>query len=155
MNASVRVLVHLLIMAACQACPCSRERKGIGSRLRIFLCCILVCLSSQFPSPTLSQDGELDDARRILAGEAGVVKRWRYPPEIAVLHTGEFDLAHLRKTIEFINSHTGLGIDMNARHRDMSPIESSAFGGTRLEHQRSGGDKSTIDIAFDDGIQTE
>ena len=152
MNASVRALVHLLIMALRHACPRSRKRKGIGSRLRIFLCCILACLSSQFPSPALSQDGELDDARRILAGEAGVVKRWRYPPEIAVLHTGEFDLAHLRKTIEFLNSHAGLGIDTNARQRNLSSMEGSLFGETRLEYRRSRGDKSTIArVLFPDG----
>lgn len=93
MNVSVRALIHKLTLVALQACPRSREGKGIGFRLRIFSCCILACLSSRFPSSALSQDGDLDDAMRILAG---VVKRWLYPPEIAVLHTGEFDLAHLR-----------------------------------------------------------
>ncbi len=120
--------------------------------MRTFLFCALAFLSSQIPSPALSQNDELNDARRILTGEAGVVRKWQASPEIAVMHAGEFDLAHLRKTIEFINSHAGLGIDANVSQRNLSSMEGSLFGETRLEYRRSGGDKSTIArVLFPDG----
>ncbi len=126
--------------------------QGIGAGLRVFFLCAFAFPASQFPSQALSQDDELNDVRKILTTEAGSVRKWLSPPEIAVLHAGEFDFAHLRKTIEFIDSLVGLGIDTNLRQRNLSSVEGSLFGETRLEYRRSRGDKSTIArVLFPDG----
>ena len=123
-----------------------------GAGMRVFLFCVLTSLASHFPSLALSEDDELGDAREILAAETGVVRKWTSSPVIAVLHTGDFDFPQFQETIQFINSHTGLGIDTRVRMKDLGSVSGSLFGGTRLEYRRAQGSGTTYArIRFPDG----
>ena len=113
---------------------------------------LLAALPVLFLSPAPSWGDEFGDAREILAGRSGAVKKWDTSPEIAVVHAGGFDFQELHEVIQFVNSHTGLAIDTRVRKKDLRSVGESLFGGTRLEHGRAQASRSAVArISFPDG----
>lgn len=116
------------------------------------LFCLLAALPVLLLSPAPSWGDELGDARKILAGRSGAVKKWGTSPEIAVVHAGGFDFQELHEVIQFVNSHTGLAIDTRVRKKDVRSVGASLFGGTRLEHGRAQDSRPAVArTSFPDG----
>ncbi len=113
---------------------------------------ILALIPIQLESQDLSQNNELRDVRSILSTRSGSVKKWAYPPEVSVLHTGEFDSSFLNEVIDFINSNTDLGIEGVKEQKDINTIDGGLFGETRLRYIKSEHDNLvTTKISFSDG----
>ncbi len=130
----------------------NRHVPDFSAGKRTLLLCFPTFVASHFPSRALPESDALSDARKILAAKTGVVRKWPTAPVIAVQHSGDLDFLHLQETIQFINSHTGLGIDTQVRRKDLGSVSGSLFGGTRLHYRRAPDSGATYArILFPDG----